>query len=86
MVLATVLAAVARGGGPETSSTCSRFVSVNSSFDGVMFAVGSAEVKSEPGGVFDISELSLTGGGGSPTISVAVGIGVAVTDGSTAAS
>ena len=86
MVLATVLAAVARGGGPDTSSTCSRFVSVNSSFDGVMFAVGSAEVKSETGGVFGISELSLTGGGGSPTISVAVGIDVAGTGGSTGAS
>ena len=85
-MLATVLAAVAGGGGPETSSTCSRFVSVNSSFDGVMFAGGSAEVKSEPGGVFGISELSLTGGGGSPTISVPVGIDVTVTGGSTGAS
>ena len=86
MVLATVLAAVAESGGPDISSTCSRFVSVNSSFDGVIFAGGSVDVTSEAGGVFGISEVSSIGGGGRPTMSVAAGIDVAATGGSTGAS
>lgn len=36
--LAAVLAAVALGAGGEISGTCSRFVSVSSSFEGVMSA------------------------------------------------
>jgi hypothetical protein len=85
-VLATVLAAVAVRGGPDVSSTCSRFVSVNSSFDGVMFAGGSETTISEAGGVLGISGVSFIGGGGRPTMSVAAGIDGAATDVSIGAS
>ncbi len=87
MVLATVLAAVADGGGPEASRTCSRFVSVNSSFEGVILAGGSEAAKSDVGGVFGISEDSFNvTGGGNPGIIVPSGIDVAVTGGSIGAS
>ena len=87
MVLATVLAAVADGGGPEVSRTCSRFVSVNSSFEGVILAGGSEAVKSDIGGVLGISEVSFSPtGGGSPGILVSSGIDVAVIGGSLGAS
>lgn len=86
-VLATVLAAVADGGGPEASRTCSRFVSVNSSFEGVILAGGSEAAKSDVGGVFGISEVSFTAtGGGSPDILASSGIDVAVIGGSVGAS
>ena len=87
MVLAIVLAAVADGGGPEASRTCSRFVSVNSSFEGVILAGGSELAMSDVGGVFGISEVSFTAtGGGSPGILVSSEIDVAVVGGSTEAS
>ena len=87
MVLATVLAAVADGCGPDVSRTCSRFVSVNSSFEGVMLAGGSDTAKSDVGGVFGISEVSFIAiGGGSPGILVSSGTDVAVIGGSTGAS
>ena len=87
MVLATVLAAVAEGGGPESSRTCSRLVSVNSSLEGVMLAAGSDAARSEVGGVLGISEVSFTGiGGGSPGITFSSGIDVAVIGDSTGAS
>ena len=86
-MLATVLAAVADGGGPEASRTCSRFVSVNSSFEGVILAGGSEAGKSDVGGVFGISEDSFNvTGGGSPGILVSSGIDVAVIGGSIGAS
>ena len=84
-VLATVLAAVAAGGGAEISGTCSRLVSVKSSFEGVMFAAGS-KGRSGSGGVLGISTLSMTGGGGSPGISVSIGIDGAGTDDCTGSS
>ena len=87
MVLATVLAAVADGGGLESSRTCSKFVSVNSSFEGVILAAGSEVARSDIGGVFGISEVSFsTTGGGSPGMLVSSGIDVAVTGGSAGAS
>ena len=87
MVLATVLAAVADSGGPEASRTCSRLVSVNSSFEGVILAGGSEVAMSDIGGVFGISEVSFTAtGGGSPGILVSSEIDVAVIGGSTGAS
>ena len=87
MVLATVLAAVADGGGPEASRTCSRFVSVNSSFEGVILAGGSEAAKSDVGGVLGISEVSFTAtGGGSPGILEFSGTDVAVIGDSTGAS
>ena len=85
MVLATVLAAVADGGGLEISGTCSTLVSVSSSFEGVMLAAGSDVAKSDIGGVFGSSDVSITGGG-SPGILVSSGIDVAVIGGSTGAS
>lgn len=87
MVLATVLAAVADGGGLDSSRTSSRFVSVNSSLEGVILAAGSEGAKSDIGGVFGISELSFTTtGGGSPGILVSSGIDAAVIGGSMGAS
>ena len=87
MVLATVLAAVADGGGPESSRTCSKFVSVSSSFEGVILAAGSEVAISDIGGVFGTSEVSFTAtGGGSPCKFVSSGIDVAVIVGSTGAS
>ena len=87
MVLATVLAAVADGGGLEISGTCSTLVSVNSSFEGVMLAAGSVVAISDIGGVFGSSDVSFTStGGGSPGILVSSGIVVAVIGGSTGAS
>lgn len=85
IVLATVLAAVADAAGPEVSSTCSTFVSVNSSFDGVMLA-GGPEIRSEVGGVFGISDVSVTKGGGRPGIPIAAGFEGAAIDGSSGAS
>ena len=41
--LAVVLAAVAEGAGPEVSGTCSRFVSVRSSFEGAIAISGSTK-------------------------------------------
>lgn len=84
-VLAIVLAAVAAGAGAETSRTCSRFVSVKSSLEGVMFAACSELAKSEAGGVDGTSADSLIGGG-SPGISGSVGSDVAATGGSTGGS
>ncbi len=87
MVLATVLAAVADGGGPESSRTCSKFVSVNSSFEGVILAAGSEVAKSATGGVFGTSDVSFTAtGGGSPGILVSSGTDVTAIVGSTGAS
>ena len=40
--LAVVLAAVAEGAGPEVSGTCSRLVSVRSSFEGAIATSGSS--------------------------------------------
>ena len=87
MVLANVLAAVADGGGLEVSGTCSTFVSVNSSFDGVMLTACSEATKSEIGGVFGSSDASfMATGGGSPGMLVSSGANVAVIGGSTGAS
>lgn len=87
MVLATVLAAVADGGGLEVSGTCSTFVSVNSSFEGVILAAGSEDARSDIGGVFGSSKVSFTAtGGGSPGILVSSGIDVAVIGDSAGAS
>ena len=87
MVLATVLASVPDGGGPEVSRTCSRFVSVNSSLEGVILAGGSEAAKSDVGGVFGISVVPFTAtGGGSPGMVMSSGIDVAVIGGSTGAS
>lgn len=85
-MLATVLAAVAAGAGAETSGTSSRFVSVKSSFEGVISVACSEGAKSEAGGVFGTSEVWTIGGGGSPGISVSEGIDVAVIGGSTGGS
>lgn len=85
--LATVLAAVAEGAGPDVSRTCSTFVSVNSSLEGVMWGAGSIGARSDVGGVRGISEVSMAaGGGGSPPTSLHSGSDVAATDGSTGAS
>jgi len=84
-VLATVLAAVADAAGPEVSSTCSTFVSVKSSLDGVILAGGSDAI-SEVGGVFGISVESVTNGGSNPSIPVSVGFDGAAIEGSTGAS
>ncbi len=81
-MLSTVLAAVAAGAGAETSRTCSRFVSVKSSLEGVILAACAEVAKSEVGGVLGTSDDSLIGGAGSPGISVSVGIDVAVVSGS----
>ena len=86
-MLAIVLAAVADGGGPEVSRTCSRFVSVNSSFEGVILAGGSEVARSDVGGVIGISEVSFTAtGGGSPGKLESSGIDVPVIGGSLGAS
>ena len=55
MVLATVLAAVATGAGSDVSGNCSKFVSVNRSFDGVISKDGSEGSIAEIGGVTDVS-------------------------------
>lgn len=84
IVLANVLAAVADGGGLEVSGTCSTFVSVNSSFDGVMLTAGAEAAKSDIGGVFGSSDASfMATGGGSPGMLVSSGANVAVIGGST---
>lgn len=68
-----MLAAVATGAGSETSGSCSRFVSVNLSFDGVISRAGSEGVMAEAGGVLAVSgpASSIGTGGGSPGMSSA---------------
>lgn len=71
-MVATVLAAVAVGGGCEVSKTCSKFVSVSSSFDGVILVAGSDDGSpGEPG----VTGRSMVGsskgtGGGRPGSSI----------------
>lgn len=80
--LAAVLAAVAVCGATEVSGTCSRFVSVNSSFDGVM-SIGSS--LSAGGGVATFSSAGVgrdstvsgsfaTGSAGSAAFSCSAGL------------
>jgi len=68
-----VLAAVATGAGSETSGSCSRFVSVNLSLEGVISRAGSEGVIAEVGGVLTVSgpASSIGTGGGSPGMSSA---------------
>ena len=61
-VLATVLAAVAEFGGPDVSKTCSRLVSVKSSFGGVNSTAGSDDTMLGEGGVFGTSEFIASAG------------------------
>lgn len=70
-MLATVLAAVPELGGPDVSKTCSKFVSVNSSFGGVSSAACSDDTILGDGGVLGTLGFmfSTGGGGGSPGIS-----------------
>lgn len=85
-MLAIVLATVALGAGPEVSRTCSRFVSVNSSFDGVMLAAGSSNA-SGGGGVFGISAEDSTGNSGDkPVTSASIELGGGAMESSTEAS
>ena len=73
-MLAAVLAAVRDATGPELSGTFSRFVSVRSSFEGVMLAACSVDAISAVGGVFGVSEDSTFGtGGGKPCITPSKG-------------
>jgi hypothetical protein len=69
-VLATVLAAVALACGTEVSKTCSKFVSVSSSFDGSI-SMGGSENASGIGGVLGFSALVTSAriGGGNTAIS-----------------
>lgn len=85
-MLATVLAAVAVTGGFDTSKTCSKFVSVSSSFDGVMFVACSEYGNPAEPGVVGLSMLGSSSGigGGRPgsstsTGSIAGAIGSSVT-------
>ncbi len=78
MVLATVLAAVAVVGGPaEVSGSCSRLVSVSSSFDGVISTGGSVDMIGV-GGVSGGTELGSSSGigGGNAGIFICAGSGV----------
>ena len=87
MVLATVLAAVALAGGPEISKTCSKFVSVSSSLDGVISVGGSKNV-SGIGGVPGISGpvTSACIRGGNAAMSTSGTTGAGAMDASTIAS
>ena len=87
MVLATVLAAVATGAGSDVSGNCSRFVSVNRSFDGVISRAGSEDSTAEAGGVAEVSgsDFSTGIGGGKPGISSST-IGSSIGAGSISAS
>lgn len=60
-----VLAAVAVGGSPEVSSTCSRLLSVSASFEGVMFSIGSEGIiPGVSGKLSSTTEGSKVGAGG----------------------
>jgi len=87
-VLATVLAAVAVGGGPDSSRTCSRFVSVSSSFEGVILVAGSDEGSPGEAGVTGRSRVgsSKKAGGGRTGSSVGSCSTSAALGGSTAGS
>lgn len=87
-MLATVLAAVPELGGPEVSRTCSKFVSVSSSFGGVNSAACSDDTILGDGGVFGTSGLmfSTGSGGGSPGMSSSSALDVGIGGCSEAAS